>query len=383
MNTEQQSLKTGAPLRVLALIFGCWMIGRLAWGHFSDVADTENVLASPSTQSYQTVNVVAGDEAAKVDRIGLKKQNPIAQFSEYAAPATQAAIRETHQLGVAKDSVLLAKSSVYKPVILSNRNHSTETATRKQPTRLVQLVKTAQHTALEGSDDLVSKKIPLSGYFWVFARQGDFQGSPGSRISRGLPGATYGGSQAGAILSYKLAGTNRHSLSIFGRLSVAKKPSKFATDQEEVAIGVKVKPLSSLPITIHAEQRLGMDRLQKLGTAIYLAGGVDAKRLEAGFDLDAYGQAGYVFDQRDSYFFDASASLQRELAQSGRKKLKLGAGLWAGGQRGVRRLDVGPKADFRLPVVNQSARVTLDWRKKIAGNAQADNGFAVTLSSGF
>lgn len=73
MNTEQQSLKTGAPLRVLALIFGCWMISRLAWGHFSDVADTENVLASPSTQTYQSVNVVAVDEPPNVDKIGLKK----------------------------------------------------------------------------------------------------------------------------------------------------------------------------------------------------------------------------------------------------------------------------------------------------------------------
>ena len=101
------------------------------------------------------------------------------------------------------------------------------------------------------------------------------------------------------------------------------------------------------------------------------------------FTLETYAQGGYVLGPNETYFFDGSAALQRPIAELGRTKLSVGPGAWAGGQRKVSRMDIGPRADLSVPLGTMSARIALDWRVRGAGNARPGNGAAITVSTGF
>jgi hypothetical protein len=52
--------------------------------------------------------------------------------------------------------------------------------------------------------------------------------------------------------------------------------------------------------------------------------------------------------------------------------------------RGAARLgDIGPSASLRFPLDGGSARLAIDYRHRIAGNAAPASGVALTLSAGF
>lgn len=220
----------------------------------------------------------------------------------------------------------------------------------------------------------------LSGYSWVFVRQTSQSLETESRgggaiISNGQ----YGGSQIGFILSYPILIHPAPELAAYGRLSAALAP----LSQEEVAIGVKVHPMHSLPFSIYAEQRLAADSGGGRGTAFYVAGGTGPDHIIEKVTLETYAQAGYVLGDYETHFYDGSATVLRPIAEADRKKLSVGAGVWAGGQRQIGRLDVGPRADFRVPLGTASARVAVDWRVRVAGHARPESGLAITVSTGF
>lgn len=220
----------------------------------------------------------------------------------------------------------------------------------------------------------------LSGYFWLFARQGSGpkrlrSTSPASQFSV----AQYGASQAGAILTYKMLGDSSRNISTFARAATALSSS----GQEELAIGIKTKPLSDLPISFFAEQRFRAGEDSNHGTAFYLAGGTGPDLLLPETSLETYGQMGFIFARDDSYFFDASAALQKQVIERGGHKITAGAGVWASGQEGATRVDIGPRVKFHVPVGQVDMQVSLDWRERIGGNADPGSGASVTLSTGF
>ncbi|HEY9093020.1 hypothetical protein [Parasphingorhabdus sp.] len=237
-----------------------------------------------------------------------------------------------------------------------------------------------------------SSTKPLSGYFWLFARQSSGAGPSGAAVPvLQSPGGQYGGSQAGAILTYRLAGASQSHLSAFVRASSALKDA----GQEELAIGLSARPFARIPLSLFAEKRMGAGQFHSRGTAVYVAGGTGPDLLPkilpeklpeiliADTSLETYGQAGFLFADNDSYFFDVSANLQRKLWEQGHYKLTAGAGAWAGGQEGVTRFDIGPRANIHIPVGKNDMRLSLDWRQRIGGNAVPDSGVAVTVSTGF
>jgi hypothetical protein len=63
--------------------------------------------------------------------------------------------------------------------------------------------------------------------------------------------------------------------------------------------------------------------------------------------------------------------------------LSIGVGGWTGGQRGSKRLDLGPTAVARLDAGPTTVLIQLDWRLRAAGNAEPKDGVALTLSTGF
>ena len=99
--------------------------------------------------------------------------------------------------------------------------------------------------------------------------------------------------------------------------------------------------------------------------------------------LETYGQAGYVLGRNRTYFFDGSATVQRPIADLGDPKLSVGAGLWTGGQRDIRRLDIGPRASLELPMGGLLTRIAVDGRVRVAGHARPGSGVALTVSTSF
>jgi len=98
----------------------------------------------------------------------------------------------------------------------------------------------------------------------------------------------------------------------------------------------------------------------------------------AGLRLDAYAQAGVVGASRRDLFADGGATLVRPLGSG----LAIGAGAWAGAQPGAARLDIGPRITAALPGATP-ARVSLDWRFRVAGGAAPSSGPSLTISTGF
>lgn len=220
----------------------------------------------------------------------------------------------------------------------------------------------------------------LSAYLWLFARSGSSVGVTNSIGTTLQPGsAQYGGSQAGAILSYRLTGDIRRNIAVYSRVSSPLSVKGAA----EVAVGAKVKPVKALPISIYAENRFRETSSDGDAQAIFVAGGSGPDELLPGVFLETYGQAGYVFQKDSSYFFDGSASIHRNVLKTDAGQISLGGGLWAGGQKGARRVDIGPRMNVDIPFGASKIRASVDWRQRVAGNADPNSGLAVSLSTGF
>jgi hypothetical protein len=207
-------------------------------------------------------------------------------------------------------------------------------------------------------------RVQLTAWALLRSRRGVATG-PTSLAS----GATLGASQAGTRLSYnvtrQVAATMRTSSDVGRRGG-------------EVAAGLRVQPLVSVPLWLTAErrQRIGRYGGGHNAFAIFAEGGPYDRPLPLQFTLDAYLQGGVVgFHSRDR-FIDGGLTVTRPLY----RQFHAGIGVWGGAQPDLYRLDAGPRVTMR---VRDNMRVHLDWRQRLAGNAQPGSGPALTLAGDF
>jgi hypothetical protein len=189
------------------------------------------------------------------------------------------------------------------------------------------------------------------------------------------PGGTLGGSQSGVRFSYRLNGDPSRPLALAARLYMPVTRREGA----EAALGLDWRPLRSLPIHLLAERRQALGRDGRSAFALSIHGGVAGQPLPGGFRLDAYGQAGVVGARSRDLFADGGARLSLPVSN----RVSLGAGLWGGAQPGAARLDAGPHASIRLPLVGESLRLSAEYRFRIAGAASPGSGPVLTLGSDF
>lgn len=196
-------------------------------------------------------------------------------------------------------------------------------------------------------------------------------------LLRGRPGpaslatdGTLGGSQAGARLTYfvtpMFAASLRSSTPVGG------------TRGGEIAAGVRVTPFRSIPLSLTAERRQAIGRTGggRSAFALFIEGGVYQRPMPWGFELDAYAQAGVVGARRRDLFADGGFTMTKPLFG----RFAAGFGLWGGVQPGIYRIDAGPRVSMR---VRNTMRVHLDWRQRLAGNAEPGSGPALTLAADF
>lgn len=210
---------------------------------------------------------------------------------------------------------------------------------------------------------------------WLALRQG------GASLGRdGAPVPLYGASQAGAVLRYDLAPGSPHRPAAYARIVQALAGSR----ESDIAAGLSVRPLSAVPLIAHVETRL-TGRVGRTGPrpAAFVAAGFDEAPLALGARARGYAQAGYVGGRDATGFADGSLVAERTVLARGDTELAAGAGVWGGAQRGASRLDLGPSASLRFPLGGAAARLSLDYRLRVAGNAAPASGAALTLSAGF
>lgn len=222
----------------------------------------------------------------------------------------------------------------------------------------------------------VAGRLPRwSGDGWLAWR-----GGAAGLLSGGGAAPSYGGSQGGAVLRYALAPGSPVQPTAYVRAVRA-----LATEREgDVAAGLSLRPAERVPVAVHVEARLARrgERLEARPAA-FVSGGIDELPLAGGLTARGYAQAGYVAGRDATGFADGNLIAERALWREDDTRLAAGAGVWGGAQRGAARLDLGPTASLRLRVGTGTARISADYRLRIAGNAAPAAGAAVTLATGF
>lgn len=223
---------------------------------------------------------------------------------------------------------------------------------------------------------------PWSADAWLLVRGG---GNGFNAPGAGLPGVVvpvgfYGGSQAGAVLRYRLSLLSALQPAVYLRASSGLEYPR----GEEVAAGLSVRPVHNVPVALMAEGRVTRTTS---GTIVRPAAAVvtllPPARLPLGLRGEAYVQAGYVGGRGATAFVDGQARVEKPLLRSGRTELRAGGGVWGGAQRGANRLDLGPTATLSVPIGPAGARVSADYRIRVAGRAAPGSGAVLTLSAGF
>ncbi|HQS69908.1 MAG: hypothetical protein B7Y36_16730 [Novosphingobium sp. 28-62-57] len=366
----------GQPVIALVLIMTAWVGARLAvWDSAVSNASGPLITASAKSAAQQPSEQAM---AAQVSRPA--PQSPVAP-----RPAVREVLtRPPDPLLVGAESRAMDDdfhnpSALIRISALTDFNPALAWPSRRRPPIGVGMPK-PQAEPLPDAAAAPAKDDPRwSGDNWLLMRAG-------SGAAAQAPGAaSYGASQAGAIVRYRLGRGDLHESFGYLRTSLAiNAPGK----DKEIALGFGVRPVARLPLRVLAEARLqdtvaSPMQMRPVATVITE---LPPQRLPLGFTAEAYAQAGYAGGRGATPFYDAQLVMERGIPGVGGNKrdIRVGAGVWSGGQKGAVRLDVGPRASFRLDLGDiNPARIAVDWRFRLAGNARPASGPALTIASSF
>lgn len=215
---------------------------------------------------------------------------------------------------------------------------------------------------------------------WAFWRQG----SDAAPVSQGrVP--IYGASQAGAVLQYRLAPASARDPRLYARAYRA----LVRRGESELALGASARPLARVPLRAAGEVRYTDAAFSNtIRPAAYVVTELAPVALPYGAQIEAYGQAGWVGGPDPTGFADGQASVTGEVRQiagltDNGLRLSLGAAAWGGAQKDAQRIDIGPTLRFDVTLGEVPARLSVDWRERVGGDAGPDSGLAATLSTRF
>lgn len=212
-----------------------------------------------------------------------------------------------------------------------------------------------------------------SGDGWVLLRD-----DAGAALNPGRP--SYGRSQAGSVIRYRLDRGDRHSAQAYARVSRALAGPR----ETDVAVGLSARPIGAVPVRLAAELRVTEGASgTKVRPSAFAVSEFASVTLPLGAQAEAYVQAGYVAGPNATAFADGQVRADKAMAQAGPVEARLGGGVWGGAQRGSERLDIGPSLTARTTIGPVFARLAADYRFRIAGTAEPSSGPSLTLSAGF
>ena len=213
-----------------------------------------------------------------------------------------------------------------------------------------------------------------SGDAWLLLRR-DTSGP----LIAGEP--SYGRSQGGAVLRYRLAPASGHRPFAYARVTRA----IAGPAETEVAVGLAARPLAKVPLSVAGEVRAYDGPAgREVRPAAFAVTELPPARLPLGLRGEAYLQAGYVGGRYATGFVDGQARIDTKVARLDKdSELRAGAGLWGGAQKHAARLDVGPSATMSFRLGPTQSRLAVDYRWRVAGDAEPASGPALTISAGF
>ncbi|WP_157668110.1 hypothetical protein [Croceicoccus marinus] len=355
--------RRGQPLVALTGLMGGWVALRVM------------------VPGIEIIDVPVPPNVAK--RVGQPEQVPVEAEPEPPIPAApppvtrRPPLQPREALPFRAPSVptepLPAKTRTYAPIPQragpSPSPHSGPPPPAPEPPRSPPSPRLLPFSPVQARDD--GKRWSADG--WLLWRKG-------SGSAAALPGATsYGASQAGAVLRYRLS--HESALRPRAHLRVT---SAIDSADREIAAGIGIQPLRKIPFEILAEGRVGIFSGDiQARPAVVGVFGPPAQSLPLDLTAELYGQGGYVGGTDPTGFVDGQMRVTRAI-DIGRAHLQAGAGIWGGAQEGVERVDAGPSVSVTAPIAGGIfARASIDWRERVAGDARPGSGPVVTLSAGF
>jgi hypothetical protein len=120
--------------------------------------------------------------------------------------------------------------------------------------------------------------------------------------------------------------------------------------------GVRIQPHPGLPLWFTAERRhqFGTLGLGRNVFALFAEGGVWQRPMPWRFEPDAYLQGGVVGFRRPDPFVDGGLTVTRPVY----KQFAAGLGVWGAAQRGVQRLDAGPRVSMKVRPRSRAFRLS-------------------------
>jgi len=237
----------------------------------------------------------------------------------------------------------------------------------------------ARQNALPSGGRLSASAQRWSGDGWLLMRQG---GDSHALVGGGAPyGPTYGANQVGAVLRYRLVAGEPHKLTAYTRAYGALN----GTGEREAAAGLSLRPIPAVPVIAMAEIRASQFQSGQVHArpAVSLVTEMAPIALLGRVEAETYVQAGYVGGAASTPFVDGQVRVEQVVDYPGRAQLRLGLGAWGGAQTGANRLDIGPTVRIGFVEGRVGARVAIDYRLRVKGNARPTSGPAITLSAGF
>ncbi|MFM5930978.1 MAG: hypothetical protein ACKOPQ_08740 [Novosphingobium sp.] len=398
----------GQPLYALAGLVGAWMVVRVVIINVPSAAYGDNPIAYQGVFSSSPTAAVEGQPAdrsatagAEAAPVAIAPSAPAADFGtdERALGFPQAMPRPlaTPLPSIAPPPVLAAPMPAPTPLIAPDVPsaapvaQATGAAVQRRPNPMLagghqllflsafsqipvpDVVRTA-NAASRGAEPATTARR-WSGDGWLLLRRG------GGAPALAAIGGSYGASQAGMVLRYRIDTTSPLRPTAYLRASAA----LGGVREQEAALGLSTRPLRGVPIAAMGEMRVtrsfGANRVRP---AVALVSELPPVALPLRLKAESYAQAGWVGGTGATAFVDGQMRIERDIARIAGAEFSAGGGLWGGAQKGASRLDAGPTARVTLhPTTQSTVRLAADWRFRLAGKAAPQSGPAITLSAGF
>lgn len=334
---------SGRPLRFFGLLFFCWVMARVGF----HLVPIPNVAAEP------VMATIRQPQAVLLARV--MTPHPVAPTAPHtpSPPITDT----TRAMSSSADLPALTRLSIADP-----DEYQVQNAPSVTPLPI------AAPLTLPPSTNAVRNRWQLST--WALWRPNRIDGGSAASVGQ------LGGSQAGARLDLDLNPSAPYRLAAYTRVTTAlAHPAA-----PEAALGIAYQPTRRLPVSLALERRIALGKGARDAMALMVVGGFGPTPVAPGLLAQAYGQAGIVGFRAGDRFVDGKISL---LAPVERLPLHVGVSLSGGAQPTVHRVDIGPEIQIRLPLPSTPARLSIEWRERIAGRARPASGLAITLAADF
>lgn len=364
---SERSRRRGGPLVMLVLLLAGWSTARAVWWE-SPFAPMANAL------DLQRAALAEVTRAAPEPASTVPAAVPLARATgPHGAPA-----RAAGDPRLSAANRMLQRAALHDPLLGGTPATGLASTAPDPPVATPRAVPPPFLPPLPAARPAPAGRWSVDA--WAFWRQG----SNAAPVSQGrVP--IYGASQVGGVLQYRIA----PATGIDPRLYARAYRAMVRQGENELALGASLRPFGRVPLRAAAEVRYTDAAFSnQWRPAAYVVTEIAPVALPYEAQLEAYGQAGWVGGTQPTAFADGQASITRELPPVARltgdaARLSLGAGIWGGAQKDAQRIDIGPTLRLDVTLGEVPARISIDWRQQVAGDAAPRSGVAVTLATGF